>query len=268
VISCGAALLNLCAALAHFGLGFEIEAFPAQAEPDVLAILRLDRGHRPDAHLAGLFPAIVYRATNRGHFAAEPVPQPLIEQLIAEAAAEGVTLVPAATARTREAVAELVSEADALQFADSRFRRELASWIHPRRALDGMPAFSQGVPGLVEFGTPIAGMVLRTFDVGSGVAARHHALVEGSPLLLCFGTTHDKPVDWLFAGQALERVLLRARLQGYDASYLNQPIELPEMRERLRETLDMRDTPQLLIRLGKGPAPARTPRRPPIEVVS
>lgn len=266
IISCGAALANLCVALAHFGIGFAIEAFPAEAEPDVVAVLRVANDLAPDPHLAGLFPAVLQRATNRGHFEPTPVPPELQERLRAEAGALGVSLVTATSEAQRARIAHLITQADTLQFADARFRGELASWIHQRRSTDGMPAYALGVPKLLDFEAPIAGMVLRTFDVGAGVAARNNALAQGSPLLLCLATAAEDPPDWLFAGQALERVLLLARLEGFDASYLNQPIEIAELRSQLGKLLQIGDIPQLLIRLGKGGAPESTPRRPLEEV--
>jgi len=263
VISCGAALVNLCVALAHFGIGVDIEALPAEADPDMLAVLKVRADRAPDAHLARLFPAISRRTTNRGAYESSLVPPELQDRLRAEAAALGVTLASPATTEQAARIADLVTEADTLQFADPRFRRELAAWIHPRRALDGMPAYALGLPGLLDFEVPIVGMVLRTFDVGTGVAARNAALVQGSPLLLCFATAADKAPDWLFAGQALQRVLLLACLEGYEASYLNQPIEVTGLRESLRQALQLAEYPQLLIRLGKGAPPAaHTPRRP------
>lgn len=267
-ISCGAALTNFCVALAHFGIGFEIDAFPPHADPDVIAVLRVDYDRPADAALARLFPALRQRATNRGRFEPAPVPKHVQEVLRAEASAEGVTLSPVRTDDQRKQVADLITLADQLQFADPRFRRELAAWIHSARANDGMPAYAFSVPKLMDFTSPVFSLVARTFDLGEGVAARDSALVEGSPLLLCFSTGMDNPAEWLFAGQALERVLLLAKLEGYDASYLNQPIEVPELRERLRQVLALDDTPQLLIRLGKGAAAPHTPRRPVDEVVS
>jgi hypothetical protein len=234
----------------------------------VLAVLKLNRERKPDPHLAALFPAISQRVTNRSHFLPDPVPGDLRKQFGAEAQAEGVTLVTIESEAQLANVAQLITQADVVQFADPRFRRELAAWIHPSRAHDGMPAFAVGVPRLVDFEVPIAGMVLRTFDVGTGVAARDNALVQGSPLLLCFATTHDHAPDWLFAGQALERVLLRARLEGFDASFLNQPVEQPALRDRLRAMLGMQDLPQLLIRIGKGAPVEHTPRRPVEDVAT
>jgi len=46
-------------------------------------------------------------------------------------------------------------------------------------------------------------------------------------------------------------------------SYLNQPIELPELRERLRAQLGREGFPQILMRLGYATRDTRpTPRRP------
>jgi hypothetical protein len=79
--------------------------------------------------------------------------------------------------------------------------------------------------------------------------------------LAVLGTQTDTPVEWLSAGQGLGRVLLRARFEGIDASYLNQPIEVSEPRPRLRDTMGASGLPQLLFRLGYGPEVRPTPRR-------
>jgi hypothetical protein len=51
------------------------------------------------------------------------------------------------------------------------------------------------------------------------------------------------------------------------ASYLNQPIELTSLRERLRAILNMDGMPQLLIRVGRGAQAPHSPRRPVADVV-
>ena len=260
-ISCGAALLNLRAALAHFGMDFSIDLFPAQAEPDVVATVRVSEGGAMDPHLARLCPAIPRRVTNRGPFNPIAVPESVCAGLIGAARAEGVALSLVGDLSRREQVADLVARADRLQFGDVRFRRELASWIHPGRAGDGMPAHALGIPRLLDFETQIARMVIRTFDLGDGAAASDAQLANGAPLLLCFSTEQDDAPAWLFAGQALERVLLQARLEGYDVSYLNQPIEVAELRQELGNLLDTERFPQLLLRMGRGTAAAHTPRR-------
>jgi hypothetical protein len=60
------------------------------------------------------------------------------------------------------------------------------------------------------------------------------------------------------------RVLLAAAADWYVASYLNQPLELPGLRQQLRDELRLDGSPQMILRLGRpaGPLPPPTPRRP------
>ena len=267
IISCGAALLNLRVALAHFGLAYQITAFPFHADPDVLAEVKIGGDGFLDSALAPLFAAIRKRTTNRSDFADEPVPEALRDELRRAAAAEGVALTAVWSERNRDEVADLVAEGDRLQFADPRFRRELAAWMHSSHRKDGLPAYSQGVSELLDFATPAVSAVVRTFDVGGGVAATHRRLAQGSPLLVCLSTASDDAAAWLATGQALERVLLVAAGAFFDASYLNQPIEHAALRPRLKGLMGGDAFPQILLRIGTGAAPKHSPRRSLDEVL-
>lgn len=267
IIGCGAALFNLRVALQHLGLGYAITLLPDHLDPDVLAQVRVFEGAR-DASVAALFDAITERVTTREAFDVEPVSMNVQDELVRAAVAEGVDAASIAWAATREAIAELVAQADHQQFRDPRFRRELASWIHASRRGDGMPAYAAGVRALLDFVSPIASSVVRTFDLGGGAAAAHRRLVEHSPMLLCIGTGADNPSAWLASGQALERVLLTAVRLGLCVSYLNQPIEIETLRDALRRQAGMSTLPQLLLRIGHGPKCAHTPRRAMSEVVT
>ncbi len=268
IISCGAALFNLRVALSRFGLAYAITLFPSSADVDVLAHLRILHDGRCDASLAPLFDAIPRRVTTRETFTHELIPVELQLRLEDAGAAEGADIVCAGNTAIRERLATLIAEADQAQLKDPRFRRELASWIHPKRSQDGMPALSPGMRVLLDLVVPLAGSMIRTFDLGRGVAAAHHTLLTGSPLLLCIATGADDAAAWLAAGQALERVLLTAADEGITASYLNQPIEVAPLRDTLRATLGLDGMPQLLLRIGRGRQAPHSPRRPLAEVVS
>src|SRR5215204_5849075 len=111
-------------------------------------------------------------------------------------------------------------------------------------------------------------LVIRSFDLGKGQAARDRDLAEGSPLLVVFGTVSDGPAAWLATGQALQRVLLCARAAGVWSSFLNQPIEVTELRPRVADAIGRRGKhPQLLVRFGYGPSIKPEPRRPVAEVL-
>ena len=268
IISCGAALLNLRVALDHAGLAHTISTFPSEVDPDLLATVRICDDGYSDASLGALFDAIPDRVTTRAPFESTAVPDEIQQALIAAGVAEGADVACVDSIAHRARVAELVAEADRQQFADPRFRRELASWIDPRRHVDGMPAFAAGVPTLLDFAAPVVTMAVRTFDLGNGLAAMHHQLVGASPLIVCIATVRDDREAWLAAGQALERILLVATRAGYTASYLNQPIETAGLRAHLCHMLGLRGQPQLLLRVGRGPHTPHSPRRPLDEVVS
>lgn len=62
-------------------------------------------------------------------------------------------------------------------------------------------------------------------------------------------------------------MLLVAASEGVTASYLNQPIEVSALREQLKARLRIDATPQLLLRVGRGPQVSHAPRRPLSDVV-
>ena len=267
VISCGAALFNLRVALYHFDCGCEIRPLPCPADPDVLAEVRVrPEGYR-DADLASLFPSLRRRATNRSDYGPDNVPLDLQKKLREAAAKEGAALACIEEERLREKIAELIAEGDRIQFTDRHFRRELAAWMHSSRHSDGMPAYSKGVGKILDMATPVVSAAIRTFDVGDSVAASHHKLVQGSPMLACLSTTTDDASAWLAAGQALERVLLLITDAWFDASFLNQPIEVSSLRPRLRDLTRGEAYPQILLRVGTGQAPRWSSRRPVSEVL-
>jgi len=262
VISCGAALFNLRVVFAHFGVPVEITTFPQSAEPDLLARISFPYGGRVTAELNELFASITERTTNRQPFAEEELADDFLASLRAASAAEGIDLRLLHSTADRACVAALVAEADHRQFGDAHFRHELAHWIHPSRSVDGMPAYASVLGELTALATPIVTLAIRTFDLGGGLAASRERLIQGSPLLAVFSTHVDDNEAWLLTGQALERVLLLAAKSGYQASYLNQPIEIPELRARLAAEIRVGRYPQLMVRLGRGPIVPHAPRRP------
>ena len=72
---------------------------------------------------------------------------------------------------------------------------------------------------------------------------------------------------WLCAGQALARLLLRARAGEVWASYLDQPLEVPELRPKVTEAIGRTGHAQIILRLGYGPNVSPTPRRTVDEVL-
>lgn len=262
VMSCGAALYHARIALRNFGFCDEVELFPDRRKRDLLARVRPGDPQEPTAEERALFEAIPRRHTYRFPFDPMPVPQGLIAALQHAASEEGAWLRVLEGETVRDVVVGLVMQGDRAQMADAKIRRELARWTRSNRsrATDGIPGYALGFGALKAAAGPL---LLRTFDVGKGQAAKDFDLARGSPVLAVLGSFAESPYDCLITGQALARVLLRARMDGVFASFLNQPIEVPELRAQLQVITGPHHFPQLLLRMGYGKREARaTPRRP------
>jgi hypothetical protein len=93
-----------------------------------------------------------------------------------------------------------------------------------------------------------------------------YAWFEEFPQLAVLSTARNTPVDWLRAGQALQRVLLTATSRGIASSPLTQPLETTDA-WLTRDPRSGCESPQMILRLGYGlPVPA-TPRRPVPDVL-
>lgn len=258
-ISCGCALMNLRIAAARRELGTETTLLPDAADPDWLARMSFVASAGAPADQAALAEAIPLRHSCRHPFEPIAIPAAAAPRLVAAAAAEGAWLRPLAEAGARTQLASLVTEGDTAQWADTRWRRELATWMHPRQQGDGL-----SVPALA---ASLTQLLVRTFNLGEGMAARDRTLAESAPLLAVLGTDEDSPRHWLQAGQALQRVLLVACRLGLQAAYLNQPVQVARLRLVLHQ-LTGGDCAQLVLCLGYPRAPpAASPRRPLIEVI-
>lgn len=95
-------------------------------------------------------------------------------------------------------------------------------------------------------------------------------LATGSPILVILGTKTDEPLEWINTGLVLGKMLLFTRSENIWASFLNQPIEVPKLRQRLGEVLNRKEKgyPQLLLRMGYGEEVKPILRRAIEEVMS
>jgi hypothetical protein len=94
------------------------------------------------------------------------------------------------------------------------------------------------------------------------------AVFETHPQIALLGTVEDTPADWLRAGQAMQRVLLQATLDGLATSLMSQPLEWPELRPSVRDPSSAVGFVHMVFRLGYGPQGDATPRRPVADVLS
>ncbi|WP_228980876.1 nitroreductase family protein [Streptomyces sp. DH12] len=254
-IGCGAALFNLRVAAAHAGWAARIRLLPEDTDPGTPAVITFVPGDEEEG-VAGLHPAIGRRRTNREPFGDEAVPQALLDGLRGAARAEGARLEFPDDWQVQQLL-DLAWEAEYLEKLSPAVREEVARW-----ASEGIPPSALG-PRRHESRGPV-----RDLAGGRRIEGRAAAVFERSPCLAVLGTRGDAREDWLRAGQAMERVLLQATLDGLAASLNSQALEWRELRWLLRDPLSETGHPQMLIRLGYGPDVPPTARRPVSDVLT
>lgn len=261
LISCGAACLNLRLAAHHFGYQTRMESILLNEQQSEL-LARLSLGERETATPEDerLFAAIPRRHTNRSVYEDRSMPEEILSQLQQQAGREGTWLQLIQDEQTRQAITRLIVAGDREQWADKRFRNELAEWVQSGTSLrmDGLPGSAEA-KGSIR--STISPFLVRTFDLWREEAARDQRLAAGAPVLAVLGTFSDTRADWFAVGIALERVLLSACASGLQTSFVNQPIEVPSLRTWLKQLLGRPDFPQLVLRMGYGQPNITTVRR-------
>jgi hypothetical protein len=269
MISCGAALFTARLALRSLGYISQASVLPDLGQP--LLVARMSWGQRAECteFEQALFGQVRQRRTHRGGFDLVPLPPGLLASLREGAARDGATLRIVADDGRRAALAAAIQTAERAQQLDSAYVREMARWVSPPGSVrtDGVPPTSY--PARAEHTDPdFAG---RDFGHGRGwglppLSTARWPRSAGVAALLT--TARDRPVDWVNAGQALQRILLTASTCGVAVALHTQPLELGRLRESIRTRLSDGAYPQLVLRFGTVIQTAASVRRPPDDVLS
>ena len=261
VISCGAALFNLRLALRGKALTPCVSIAPAKDDPLLLALVTAEPGPSPTSDEKRLLAAVVHRHTHRHGFTPIPIARALATALAADVATEGARLVWVDDPDQITAIAELTLLADRLQVDDTRWQAEIARWVdtagHGR--LDGIPL--RAVPPVPAGQRATDRLPTRSF-VPDRPTVANTLPSGGAGRLAVLVTDGDGLADWVAAGQALQRMLLRAAAGWVFATYATAPLEVPYLRQALRDTLLLREYPQMVFELGHANSAHATPRLP------
>ena len=271
-VSCGAALHHLTVALRAAGYDSAIE-YAGDPEPAgdaavPIATVQVSLGPPASAADVALAAAINERHTQREPFADRKVEHAALARLRHAAETQGAWLAILDSREDQITLAVLLNHADQAELSNPDYQRELHNWRRTEPATDGIPTSA-----LPEAGERHTEVPVRDFTAGDPDPDQPAAEPAGTPrderpALLILGTDADSPTQWLHAGQALSALLLDATTAGLRASMLGQVIDLPATRAQLRTLLRLIGEPQMVLRIGYGPAAPATPRRPLTEILS
>jgi hypothetical protein len=266
MISLGAALENLLIAARAYGLQPTVRYRANDGARGVVAeVTWTVGGPRRDRELFGV---LTERRTNRRNYDGRALVPQARAQLSAQVA-DGFRLYWVDDRDGLRDLAELAHESVRAQVADRRSEAEQRLWLRmsdkeAARRGDGVPVDALGMTG------PANWFAGRYFDpdswflrFGAGSLAKRarEAIRSAGAAALLTATGHDETA-WLMAGQAYERLVLKATQLGLSHQPFAAPIEVERFRgPLLRRFGASGDEPLLLVRFGHDRRVPHTPRR-------
>ena len=221
-ISCGAALFNLRMAIRVTGHQVAVSLLPDPVDdPALLASVEIMTGRvtRPTAEEQDLYDAIQRRHTYRWPFTGRQVPHGIITELLTVATKEMCWLRELYPFQVDDWL-YATARAEGKLRGSRLYMAELSQWTD--RAGPGLGVLAESCGPRPAFPEP------PVRDFSTSPDRRPVERFESRPQLLSLATDYNRPLDWLRAGQALQRVLLTAAHHGVAASFLTQSLELAD----------------------------------------
>ena len=150
------------------------------------------------------------------------------------------------------------------QIADAAFLRELKKWLRfsPREAMetgDGLFSAASGSPSLPAWLGP------RIFDwvfTANAENEKYTRQLRSSAGVAVFVAQKEDREHWVLAGRACQRFALQATALGIKHAFINQPVEVPNLRPELAGLTGLPGRrPDIVMRFGYGPTLPYSARR-------
>lgn len=260
-ISCGAAIPMIEVAARYFAQQ-PVILFPLENQSDFLARIELADKHEPNDQDALLFHAIKARQTNRGLFTDAKIPNEVIKSCHAAAQDLDVDLLFTREKKLKEEFASLTAAAVRQQLSMPWYRLEFASWLRSTISLkaDGFTGFGFFKSVLP---SPITKTIMKWMNRGKQLGDfNKNKVITGSPTLAVISTDTDTKESWINTGRVLSNLLLELTAVGLSASFMNQAIQEPNLRDQVINIFGCKAKPQLILRIGAAQKVQWTPRLP------
>lgn len=276
-ISLGCALTNILIAADYFGLDYEIvwnneikATVPYSALKIIFTphIFKKDEGFALEIakavkpmELVDLFNAIKKRRTNRFFYKNIPVSEKYLNEFKKLSNHFEIVVDFVSDEKLKSEIAEIMGEGMKRIMSQKPFRRELAAWLRNNLTLkrDGMPGNGHRMN---LFTSIIAPHILRNIDVSDVEREKAIKRVLNFPAVGIISSKEDNPLNFIYAGEILEKLALAIKSAGMDMSIMVAIIEDKESRAKLKNVLNSPFLPQMFFGFGyvERPAP-KSPRR-------
>jgi nitroreductase len=218
-----------------------------------------------------LFEAIPHRQSTRAAYDGRAVPVEDLKTLEAAAQAPDVAAVIVTDPGTKGRVRDLVVAGNTRQMADAAFVAELKRWMrfNPRTALDLGDGIFSAASGNPTFPTWLGSPLFDLVFTPSAENEKYVSHIDSSAGLIVFLGANATPENWVKVGQACQRFALQATALGVKHAFVNQPVEVPELRADLASLVGLGNRrPDIVMRFGYGPDLPKSARRPVEDVLA
>lgn len=221
-------------------------------------------------HETSMFRAIPDRQCSRVKYDGRPAPADVLSRLETSANRYGVETRMITAKPKIEAILALVVDGNTRQLADAAFVSELKTWI--RFNADAALASRDGLYTATSANPTIPSWLGKTlFDVFLSPQSENEKYVEqirsSAGIAVFTAKTNDKE-GWFNAGRAFQCFALQATVDGLKLAFINQAVEVLEMRRKLQTLLGIGERrPNFVVRFGYGPIMPRSLRRPVADVM-
>ena len=256
-ISLGCALENLLVAARAVGYTPEV-IYPDAAD---FIHIRLTA----DTPQGGpLFDAIPLRQNTRSDYDGQLVKSADLDQVQALPLEPGVALHFVTNPTNLETVVEYLNQGNLSQYADQAFLNELIHWLRFTKkealaSLDGLYTRCTGNPEVPRW----LGQMFVAGTQPQQQADADAKKLRSSPGAVVVTSESEDKTAWVRTGQVYERLALQLTALNIKSAFLNQPIEVADVRRQFQSALGLGNAlPQLLLRFGYADPMPRSLRRP------
>jgi alkylated DNA nucleotide flippase Atl1 len=255
-ISLGCALENLLLAARAFGYA------PQVTYPDTNTWI--DVALQPGSSIQdALFAAIPQRQNTRSEYDGQELTEKELTQLRTLPLEEGIRLHFFTGQSALAQLVDSVNQGNLAQYADVAFLNELVTWLRFNKkealsAQDGLFSRCSGNPEVPRWFGKVFVMSTKPTQQAE-VDAKKLLSSSGAVIIASNG---DSPSEWVRTGQVYERLALLMTSLNIRSSFLNQPIEIAQVRGQVQKLLGDTSLPQLLLRFGHADPMPRSLRRP------
>ena len=218
-----------------------------------------------------LFHAITKRQCTRNDYDGKAIPANALDALVRAAKLPGSEVMLVTDKAQIEKILELTVQANTLQVENAAFAEELKTWIRfsegdAIESRDGLYAACSGNPTMPGWlGRMMFGWVFSAASENE----KYVRQIRSSAGLAIFVSEKDDKEHWIAAGRAFQRFALQASALDIRVAFLNQAIEVPQIRKELAALLGLKEQrADFVVRFGYGTLMPRSLRRPIDQVIA